>query len=66
MSLLTVFERQTMPSYIYECVLLFQMMGDKQKEDEQINEILKDWKMLAQKADFVLFWIFFIITTFTR
>ena len=42
------------------------MMGDKQKEDEQINEILKDWKMLAQKADFVLFWIFFIITTFTR
>ena len=47
--------------------LLFpQMMGEKQKEDEQINEILKDWKMLAQKADYVLFWIFFIITTFTR
>ena len=42
------------------------MMGDKQKEDEHINEVLRDWKLLAQKADYFLFWVFFTITTVTR
>ena len=42
------------------------MMGDKQKEDEHINEVLRDWKLLAQKADYFLFWVFFTITTITR
>ena len=45
---------------------VFQMMGDKQKEDEHINEVLRDWKLLAQKADYFLFWVFFSITTITR
>ena len=30
-----------------------------------INKILKDWKMLAQKIDYVLFWIFLAITSLT-
>ena len=42
------------------------MMGDKQKEDEHIAEVLRDWKLLAQKADYFLFWVFFTITTVTR
>ena len=41
-------------------------MGSKQKEDEHINEVLRDWKLLAQKADYFLFWVFFTITTVTR
>jgi len=41
------------------------MMADKQKEDDQLNEILKDWKMLAQKVDYFLFWVFLIVTSFT-
>ncbi|TRY67124.1 hypothetical protein TCAL_13125 [Tigriopus californicus] len=41
------------------------MMADKQREDDQINEILKDWKMLAQKIDYFLFWVFLIITFLT-
>ena len=42
------------------------MMGDKQKEDEHINEVLRDWKLPAQKADYFLFWVFFTITSITR
>lgn len=41
------------------------MMAEKQREDDQINEILKDWKMLAQKIDYFLFWVFLIITFLT-
>ena len=41
------------------------MMAEKQKEDDQINEILKDWKMLAQKLDYFLFWVFLAITSLT-
>jgi hypothetical protein len=41
------------------------MMAEKQKEDDQLNEILKDWKMLAQKVDYFLFWVFLIVTSFT-
>ena len=51
-----------MPFYPF----VHKMMGDKQKEDEHINEVLRDWKLLAQKADYFLFWVFFTITTITR
>ena len=44
---------------------ILEMMAEKQKEDDQINEILKDWKILAQKVDYFLFWIFLTITSFT-
>ncbi len=41
-------------------------MAKKQKEDDAINETLRDWKLLAQKVDFILFWIFLALTTVTR
>ena len=44
---------------------ILEMMAEKQKEDDKINEILKDWKILAQKVDYFLFWIFLTITSFT-
>ena len=39
------------------------MMADKNKDEETINQILQDWKLLAQKVDYVLFWIFLFLTT---
>ena len=39
------------------------MMADKNRDEETINQILQDWKLLAQKVDYVLFWIFLFMTT---
>lgn len=35
----------------------------KQRDDEEINAILQDWKLLAQKVDYILFWVFLALTT---
>ena len=39
------------------------MMADKNRDEETINQILQDWKLLAQKVDYFLFWIFLVMTT---
>ena len=39
------------------------MMADKNKDEETVNQILQDWKLLAQKIDYILFWVFLFITT---
>lgn len=39
------------------------MMASKQQDEDLINEILQDWKLLAQKVDYVLFWVFLFLTT---
>lgn len=44
---------------------IIKLMAAKQKEDDQVNEILRDWKMLAQKLDYFLFWVFLTITSMT-
>ncbi len=44
---------------------IIKLMQERQKTDDQVNEILKDWKMLAQKLDYFLFWVFLIVTSFT-
>ena len=41
------------------------LMAEKQKADDQVNEILRDWKTLAQKVDYFLFWVFLGITSGT-
>ena len=38
-------------------------INEKHREDEEINAILQDWKLLAQKVDYILFWIFLALTT---
>ena len=38
-------------------------INDKQREEEEINAILQDWKLLAQKVDYILFWVFLALTT---
>ena len=35
----------------------------KHAEEEEINAILQDWKLLAQKVDYILFWVFLCLTT---
>jgi hypothetical protein len=40
-------------------------MSKKQQEDDAISETLRDWKLLAQKVDFILFWVFLALTTVT-
>ena len=39
------------------------MLDDKNGDKENIQQILQDWKLLAQKVDYVLFWIFLFMTT---
>ena len=39
------------------------MMADKNRDEETVNQILQDWKLLAQKVDYVLFWLFLTLTT---
>ena len=38
-------------------------INNKQQEEEEINAILQDWKLLAQKVDYILFWVFLALTT---
>ena len=38
-------------------------INSKHKEEEEINAILQDWKLLAQKVDYILFWVFLCLTT---
>ena len=38
-------------------------LNQKHKDDEEINAILQDWKLLAQKVDCFLFWVFLCLTT---
>ncbi len=38
-------------------------MNAKHREEEEINAILQDWKLLAQKVDYILFWVFLFLTT---
>ena len=38
-------------------------INDKHREEEEINAILQDWKLLAQKVDYILFWVFLALTT---
>ena len=38
-------------------------INDKQREEEEINAMLQDWKLLAQKVDYILFWVFLALTT---
>ena len=42
---------------------IINLMANKQQDEELINEILQDWKLLAQKVDYVLFWVFLCLTT---
>ena len=42
---------------------IISMMADKNRDEETINQILQDWKLLAQKVDYVLFWVFLFMTT---
>lgn len=38
-------------------------INQKHREEEEINAILQDWKLLAQKVDYILFWVFLCLTT---
>ena len=38
-------------------------INEKHREEEEINAILQDWKLLAQKVDCFLFWVFLCLTT---
>lgn len=38
-------------------------INEKHAEEEEINAILQDWKLLAQKVDYILFWVFLCLTT---
>ena len=38
-------------------------INEKHREEEEINAILQDWKLLAQKVDYILFWVFLALTT---
>ena len=42
---------------------IIDLMAKKQSDEDLINEILQDWKLLAQKVDYVLFWVFLCLTT---
>ena len=43
--------------------IITKMMAGKNGDEEKISQILQDWKLLAQKVDYALFWIFLLMTT---
>lgn len=47
----------------YEYNRILSDINDKHREEEEINAILQDWKLLAQKVDYILFWVFLALTT---
>lgn len=47
----------------YEYNRILSDINEKHREEEEINAILQDWKLLAQKVDYILFWVFLALTT---